>query len=109
LAISYMARGGAIVATVGIFLPAFLLVAASGPLLPRIRESKIARAFLDGVIVASLALMAVVTWQLGRGSIVDALTAMLFAVSLFLLLRFRLNSVWLILFGALAGLMVRVW
>src|SRR5580658_7847564 len=100
---------GSIVATVGIFLPAFLLVAASGPLLPRIRESKIAGAFLDGVIVASLALMAVVTWQIGRGSIVDALTAMLFAVSLFLLLRFRLNSVWLILFGALAGLMVRVW
>src|ERR1700730_15310029 len=104
-----MARGGGILATVGIFLPAFLLVAASGPLLPRIRESKIAGAFLDGVIVASLALMAVVSWQLGRASIVDALTAILFAASLLLLLRFRLNSVWLILIGALAGLLVRLW
>src|ERR1700722_2322727 len=109
--IGYLLRGipGAIVATVGIFLPAFLLVAACGPLLPRIRESKIAGAFLDGLIVASLALMAVVTWQLGRASIVDAPTATLFAASLFLLLRFRLNSAWLILVGALAGLLVRLW
>ena len=70
--IGYLVYGtrGAVVATVGIFLPAFLLVAASGPVLPRIRESKIAGAFLDGVIVASLALMAVVTLQLGRTAIV---------------------------------------
>jgi chromate transporter len=109
--IGYLLYGtrGAVVATVGIFLPAFLLVAASGPLLPRLRESKIAGAFLDGVLVASLALMAVVSWQIGRASIVDAPTAILFAVSLFLLLRFRLNSAWLILFGALAGLLVRLW
>jgi chromate transporter len=109
--IGYLLRGipGAIVATVGIFLPAFLLVAASGPLLPRIRKSKIAGSFLDGVIVASLALMAVVSWQLGRTSIVDLRTAILFAGSLFLLLRFRLNSAWLILGGALAGLLVRLW
>src|ERR1700723_103707 len=109
--IGYLLYGasGAVVATVGIFLPAFLLVAASGPLLPRIRESKIAGAFLDGVIVASLALMAVVTWLLGRASIVDTLTAILFAASLFLLLRFRLNSAWLIPVGALVGLLVRLW
>jgi chromate transporter len=109
--IGYLLYGasGAVVATVGIFLPAFLLVAASGPLLPRIRESKIAGAFLDGVIIASLALMAVVTWLLGRASIVDTLTAILFAASLFLLLRFRLNSAWLILVGALVGLLVRLW
>src|SRR5580704_5341867 len=108
--IGFLLRGipGAIVATVGIFLPAFLLVAASGPLLPRIRKSQIAGSFLDGVIVASLALMAVVSWQLGRASIVDLLTATLFAGSLFLLLRFRLNSAWLILIGALAGALLRV-
>jgi chromate transporter len=103
--IGYLLDGawGAIVATVGIFLPAFVLVAASGPLLPRIRESKIAGAFLDGVIVASLALMAVVTWQLARASILDFLTAALAVISAVLLLRFRLNSVWLMLLGALAG------
>jgi chromate transporter len=107
--IGYLLRGvpGATIATVGIFLPAFLLVAASGPLLPQIRKSKVAGSFLDGVIVASLALMAVVSWQLGRASIVDLLTAILFAGSLFLLLRFRLNSAWLILGGALAGLLIR--
>ncbi|MGO9847346.1 MAG: chromate efflux transporter [Methylocella sp.] len=108
--IGYLLYGtrGAVVATIGIFLPAFLLVAASGPLLPRIRESRIAGAFLDGVIVASLALMAVVSWHLGRASIVDALTAILFAASLFLLLRFRLNSAWLILLGASAGSLIRI-
>jgi len=92
--IGYVLGGlrGAIVATVGIFLPAFLLVAASGPLVPRIRKSRIASAFLDGVNVASLALMAVVTWQLGRTSLVDVETAALAAASLIIMLRFRMNS-----------------
>ncbi len=66
----------------------------------------IAGAFLDGVTVASLALMTVVAWQLARTSVIDALTAILAAGSLFLLLRFRLNSAWLVLLGALAGLLV---
>jgi len=56
------------------FAPAFLLVAASGPLIPRIRKSKIAGAFLDGVNVGSLALVAEVTWELGRASLIDAVT-----------------------------------
>jgi chromate transporter len=65
--IGYLLGGftGALVATAGIFLPAFFFVAISGPLVPRLRRSAIAGAFLDGVIVASLALMAVVTWRLG--------------------------------------------
>jgi chromate transporter len=95
---------GAIVATVGVFLPAFLLVAASGPLVPHIRKSKPASAFLDGVNVASLALMAAVSWQLGRASVVDVATAILAVASLIALLRFRLNSVWLVMAGAVVGL-----
>jgi len=95
---------GAILATVGIFLPGFLLVAASGPLVPRIRKSRIASAFLDGVNVASLALMAAVTWQLGRASLVDVVTVLLTVASLIALLRFRLNSAWLVLIGAIVGL-----
>jgi putative chromate ion transporter len=77
--IGYLLAGpaGAAVATVGIFLPAFAFVAASVPLLPRLRASSVAGAFLDGVNVASLALMAVVTWQLGRAAVVDAPTATL--------------------------------
>ena len=96
-------RGG-IISTVGIFLPAFLLVAVSGPLVPHIRKSELAGAFLDGVNVASLALMAIVTCQLGRASLVDALTATLAVASLIALLRFRVNSAWLVLIGAAIGL-----
>jgi chromate transporter len=105
--IGYILRGipGAVLATAGIFLPAFLLVAISGPLVPRIRKSKTASAFLDGVNVASLALMADVTWQLGQASIVDLVTVVLALGSLFALLRYRLNSAWLVLIGSIAGLM----
>jgi chromate transporter len=106
--VGYLLGGirGAVVATVGIFLPAFLLVAVSGPLVPRIRKSKLAGAFLDGVNVGSLALMAAVTWQLGRASLTDAVTVVLALASLLALLRFRVNSAWLVLFGAILGLLM---
>lgn len=94
---------GALVATIGIFLPGFVLVAVSGPLVPRLRESRVAGAFLDGVNVGALALMAAVSWQLGRAALVDFTTIGLAVASLVLLLRFRINSVWLILGGALVG------
>jgi chromate transporter len=106
--IGYLLGGirGAIVATVGIFLPAFLFVAASGPLVPRIRKSKIAGAFLDGVNVGSLSLMAIVTFQLGRASLFDLPTIAIAAVSALALLRYRINTVWLMLAGALLGVVV---
>jgi chromate transporter len=107
--LGYLLRGplGAVVATVGIFLPAFVLVAISGPIIPYIRRSAIAGAFLDGVNVASLALMAAVSYQLGRAAIVDLLTIGLTIVSAILLLRFRVNSAWLVLGGALVGIFVQ--
>jgi chromate transporter len=95
---------GAVLSTIAIFLPAFVLVAISGPLVPRIRKSKIAGSFLDGVNVASLALVAAVTWQLGRASLIDAGSILLTVVSLIALLRFRVNSAWLVLLGAVVGL-----
>jgi chromate transporter len=96
--IGYIMGGwlGAIVATAGIFVPGFLLVAASGPLLPRIRRSPMIASVLDGVVAGSLALMAVVTWQLGKAAIVDRMTIAIFVVSAVALLRFRVNSAWLI-------------
>jgi chromate transporter len=94
------------VATAGIFLPSFVLVALSGPLVPRIRRSATAGAFLDGVNVASLALMAVVTWQLGRAALVDPPTFALAALAGFALIRLHVNSAWLILGGGLAGLIL---
>jgi chromate transporter len=108
--IGYLLAGpyGALVATVGIFLPAFVFVALSGPLVPRLRASPLAGAFLDGVNVASLALMAVVTAQLGRAAIVDLPTVVLALLGVVLVLRYKLNSTWLVLGGAAAGLSVHV-
>jgi len=107
--IGYVVAGwmGAVVATVGIFLPGFVLVAGLGPLLPRLRRSAVAAAALDGVVAGSLALMAVVTWQVGKASIVDRTTLIVFGVSLIALLRFRLNSAWLIAGAAVVGWAVR--
>jgi chromate transporter len=106
--VGYLVAGwpGAAVATLAIFLPAFIFVALSGPLVPRIRRSPAAGAALDGVIVASLALMAVVTWQLGRAALVDGVTVLLALVSALLLFRFRINSAWLVTGGALIGFLV---
>jgi chromate transporter len=103
--IGYLLAGpnGALVATAGIFLPAFIFVAASGPLVPKLRASPLAGAFLDGVNVASLALMAVVTVQLGFAALIDVPTLVLAAVSATLLIWRKLNATWLIFGGAAAG------
>ena len=103
--IGYVLGGasGAAVATVAIFLPAFVFVAMSGPLVPRIRRSPAAGAVLDGVNVASLALMALVTWHLGRSALVDPLTVGVAILAAVAILKYRVNSVWLIAAGALAG------
>ena len=104
--VGYVLRGpvGALVATVGIFLPSFILVAATAPFIPRLRRSRFAGGFLDGVNVASVGLMAAVSAQLARTAVVDAVTAGIAVVSLALLIRFRVNSTWLITGGALIGL-----
>jgi chromate transporter len=91
------------VATLGIFLPAFVFVAISGPLVPRISRSPAAGAFLDGVNVASLALMIVVTFELSRSALIDMVTVVLALASAVLLIRYKVNSAWLVLGGALAG------
>lgn len=104
--IGYLLGGGpgAAVATAGIFLPAFVFVALSGPLVPWLRRSPTAGAFLDGVNAASLALMAVVTWQLGRAAIVSLPTAAIALAGAILLVRWKVNSLWLVLGGAACGL-----
>ena len=94
---------GALIATLGIFLPSFIFVALSNPLIPRVRKSVWIGSLLDGVNVASLGLMAAVSWQLATASIVDPLTIMIAAASLVLLIRFQINTTWLIAGGALLG------
>lgn len=107
--IGYILGGapGAVVATVGIFLPAFVFVAISGPLVPRLRRSRAAGAFLDGVNAAAVALMAVVTVELARAAIVDVVTVLLCAGSAAVLWKGRINSAWLVLAGAVAGWIFR--
>ena len=107
--IGYLLGGmpGAVLATLGIFLPAFVFVALSGVLLPRLRGSPSARAALDGVNVASLALMVVVTAQLARSGLTDAFGILVAAASAVALVRFRVGAAWLLLAGALLGVVLR--
>jgi chromate transporter len=104
--VGYLLAGapGAAAATIGIFLPAFFFVAISGPLIPRLRRSRLAGAVLDGINAASLALMAVVTAQLATDGVVDRWTLALALISAVCLFGFRVNSSWLMLGGAIFGL-----
>lgn len=105
--IGYLLGGvpGAAAATAGIFLPAFALVGVGAVLIPRLRRSPGARAFLQGVNVGSVALMALVTFQLGEAALTSWLAWLLGAGSL-VLLRAGVNSAWLIAAGALAGIVL---
>jgi chromate transporter len=106
--IGYLFGGvpAALIATLGIFLPSYIFVAISNPIIPKLRESPWAGSLLDGVIVASLGLMAAVTFQLGQASLVDLPTLIIFALSAFLLFRYKVNTTWLIMGGALFGFIV---
>jgi chromate transporter len=108
--IGYVVGGlpGAILATVGIFLPSFIFVAAVFPVVGMLRRSRWASAFLDGVNVGALGLMAGVTWQLGRAAVIDWFTAVLALVSALLVFRFKINSAWLVLGGGIMGLLSRL-
>ena len=108
--IGYILGGlpGAIIATLAIFLPSFLLVAIVYPFVPRLRASPWTSAFLDGANAAAVGLMAAVAWQLAASSIIDPFTAALAAIAAVVLIRFRVNSVWLVLGGGAAGLATTV-
>jgi chromate transporter len=107
--IGYLLGGmpGALLATLGIFLPSFVLVAVSNPLVPRLRGSPWVGSMLDGVNVASLGLMAAVSAQLGMASLTDPVTVLIGLSSLLFLIRTRINSTWLIAGGGLAGILVK--
>lgn len=108
--IGYLIHGfpGAIAATFGIFIPSFLVVAILNPFIPRMRASKIFSGLLDGVNIASLGLMLVVTLRLGAASIIDPLTAAMFAVAFLIIMKFRINSAWLIIAGGLIGYLTQI-
>ncbi|MBE9061698.1 chromate transporter [cf. Phormidesmis sp. LEGE 11477] len=103
--VGYLLAGnaGAIAGTIGIFLPAFLLVGLVNPWVPKIRQSPWASGFLDGVNAGSLGLMAGVTYTLAQAAIVDWMTAVLAILSAILVFRFKINSAWLVLAGGGIG------
>jgi chromate transporter len=107
--IGYLVAGvpGALLATVAIFLPSFAYVPLVHRLAGLLRRSRWTAAMLEGANVAALGLMAGVTVQLAQSALLDALTWALALVALGVLLRFKLNSAWLILAGALLGLLAR--
>jgi chromate transporter len=83
------------------------LIAISGPLIRRLRRSIAAAGFLDGVNVAAIALMAAVTAQLAKAALVDPWTIALAVGSAVWLIRFRPHPLWLILTGAVSGLVIQ--
>jgi len=95
---------GALLATLGIFLPSFIFVVLSNPWIPKIRNSSWVSGLLDGVNVASLGLIAAVTLELGRVSLIDPLTIFIALASMVFLVRFRISSTWLIAGGAIIGM-----
>lgn len=107
--IGYVTGGfqGALLATLGIFLPSFVFVAVLFPLIPKMKGSAGARIFLDGINAATMGLMAAVSWQLARGAIVDIFTGVEAALAFVILLRWRINAAWLILAGVAAGCAVK--
>lgn len=107
--IGYLLGGvtGGLLATLGIFLPAFILVAVTNPWIPRLRSSRGLGRALDGVNAASLGLMAGAAWQLGRAALIDGTTAALGTAALLLLLLRKTSSNWLIAAGGAIGILVR--
>jgi chromate transporter len=108
--IGYVLAGwkGATLATTGMFLPAFVYVAATSGFLPRLRKSPLAGAFLDGVNASAVALMAFVGWQFGRASLVNVPAVILATLSALLVFRYKISSTWLVLGGAAAGMVLRL-
>jgi len=108
--IGYLTGGwlGGVVATVGIFLPAFIFAAAVFPFVPRLRASPWAATFLDAANAAALGLMVAVAWQLARSSIIDPVTAILALIATVLLIRSTVNSAWLVLGGAVVGIVAKL-
>lgn len=108
--VGYLLGGnaGAIAGTIGIFLPAFVLVAIINPWVPKLRQSSWTSGFLDGVNAASLGLMAVVTYTLGYTALVDWLTVVVALLSGIIVFRFKVNSAWLVLAGGIVGFVFRI-
>lgn len=106
--LGYLVAGlpGAFLATVGIFLPSFVFVGLLTRITDRLRASPWTATMLDGLNATALALMAGVSWELGRSALVDGWTAGIFGATLLLMWRTRLNSAWYVAGGAVTGILL---
>ena len=104
--VGYVTGGfpGAVLATLGIFIPSFIFVALIRPVVARVRDRAWTGALLDGVNAAALGLMAAVTIELGEAALVDVVTILLAVLAFGALIRFKVNSAWLVMAGAVVGL-----
>jgi len=95
---------GAIMATLGIFLPSFLFVWLLNPLIPKMRKSKFLSAFLDSVNVAAVAIMAAVLIDMGKDTLVNWQSIVICLLALIITFFFKkVSSIWIIVGGALLG------
>lgn len=103
--IGYLAGGipGSILATIGVFLPSFLIVMLTAPLLAKLRASKVAKAFLKGINVGVVALILAVVWVLGQNGLVDVWTWLLLAAGLFAMIKLKCQPYILIFAGLALG------
>jgi chromate transporter len=105
--VGYLLAGdaGAVVATLAMFLPAFVVVWLTSPFIARLRDAVLARAFLDGLSPAVVGLLAATVVRLGREAIVDWPGVLVALAAFALLARWRVNSVWVLLGGAAVGVL----
>jgi chromate transporter len=99
---------GATLATLGMFLPAFVYVGITSGFLPKLRKSPLAGGFLDGVNSAAVALMAFVGWQFGRAALVSVPAIVLAVLGAVFVFRCKINSTWVVLGGAASGIVLRL-
>ena len=104
--IGFLVNGwaGATLATLGVFLPGFILVAVTAPVLMKLRESKVAQSFLKGVNASVVALILMVAINLGRSGLVDLWTVFFFAAGFFVLFKYEVTPVYLVITGILLGI-----
>ena len=88
---------GALVATISIFLPAFLMTIAAGSSLRRFRSNKQVQAFLRGIAPAVVGLLVAAALSIGRAGIHTWVGLSIMIVAMFVLVRFRPNALWVLL------------
>ena len=108
--IGYQLSGftGALAATTGIFLPSFLFVLILNPFIPRMRNSKILRYFLDSVNVAAVAVMVAVLIAMTRETLVEWQSITIALIAVFLTFKTKISTIWIIVMGAIIGFLLMI-